>query len=195
MSILANKATWLAVLAVLGAGVAVGLVSGFTSKDADARTRARPPSYNVVACEANTVCDGTQGADVMAGAAGNEELRGVAGNDIYVGSAGSNDKYRDSSTSNDLYGGFRNDEFDLEVIIDKGGVDRVNLASTSAYASNDFEFFRGDFDVDGVQDNLNISEANPGSDDIYVYDHFGAGRIEYVKFTDVTLQGADLPLS
>jgi Ca2+-binding RTX toxin-like protein len=190
MSTLANKATWLAVLAV-----AVGLVSGFTSKDADAVISEPPPNHNVVACEANTVCNGTQGADVIAGAAGDEELRGVAGNDIYVGSAGNNDKYRDSSTSNDLYGGFRNDEFDLEVIIDKGGVDRVNLASTSAYASDDFEFFRGDFDADGVRDDLNISEANSGSDDIHVYDHFGTGRIEYVKFTDVTLEGTDLPLS
>jgi hypothetical protein len=82
MSILANKAMWLAMLAVLGVGVAVGLVLGFTTKDADAGTRERPPNYNAVACEANTVCNGTQGADVLAGAAGDEELRGVAGNDI-----------------------------------------------------------------------------------------------------------------
>jgi hypothetical protein len=45
-----------------------------------------------------------------------------------------------------------------------------------------------------VRDDLNISETN-GSDDIYVYDHFGVGRIEYVKFTDVTLQAGDLPFS
>lgn len=155
-----------------------------------------PPNYQVVACNVNLVCYGTQRADVViVGAAGDEVLRGIAGDDIYVGSSGSNDRYRDNSTSNDLYGGFRNDEFDFELIIDKGGVDRVDLASTSAYASNDFEFFRDDFDGDGARDDLNMSEANARSDDIYVYDHFGAGRIEYVKFTDVTLRGTDLPLS
>jgi hypothetical protein len=192
MSIMRKLVVWVALVLV-----AVVAFEALDVSDADARKRRRPPSppaYNVVACDANTVCNGTLGADVMVGAAGDEELRGVAGNDIYVGSAGFNDKYTDLSTSNDLYGGFRNDEFDNEAIADQGGVDRVDLASTSAYSSTDFEFVKGDFDSDGVQDDLNMSEKN-GSDDIYVFDHFGTGRIDQVKFTDKTLSGSNLPLT
>ena len=148
----------------------------------------------------STSCNGTLSADVMvSSAAGDEKLYGAAGNDTYVASEGG-DFYIDESTSNDLYGGFLNGEFFNPAIDDKGGVDRVDLSmSTSAYASTDFQFFKRDVDSDGAKDDLRIDEKNlsglNGDDDLYVLSHFGAGRIEYIKFTDKTLSGANLPLS
>jgi hypothetical protein len=41
-----------------------------------------------------------------------------------------------------------------------------------------------------------MEETNFGHDDsILVINHFGSGRIEYIKFRDTILKGADLPLS
>ncbi len=133
----------------------------------------------------------------MVGAAGNEVLEGAGGNDIYMGNGGDSDSYIDESTSSDLYGGFVNGQFGEELIVDGGGLDRVDLSTnTSAYASTDFTFHQIDFDGDGAADDLNISEKNFGNDDdIIVLNHFGSGRIEYIKFTDTTLKGADLPLT
>lgn len=164
--------------------------------DADARRRrtARPPSYDFVFCLANEGCGGSEGANLLVGASGNETLLGYGGNDIYVGSAGIYDNYYDYSTSSDLYGGFRNDEFDTEYIEDYGGLDRVDLSES--YASTDFAFYRLDWDGDGAQDDLNIDEIISGTvhpDDIVVYNHFGSGRVEYIKFSDTTLSGANIP--
>ena len=38
-------------------------------------------------------------------------------------------------------------------------------------------------------------ESFDSDDDIYVFNHFGIGRIEYIKFSDKTLSGANLPLA
>jgi hypothetical protein len=131
---------------------------------------------------------------MVGNALGNEDLRGAAGKDIFMGSDGQHDNYVDESTSSDLYGGFVHTQFGEEKIDDRGGVDRVDLStSTSAYASTDFRFFKGDLDGDGAEDDLNM-KVNGTGDDIFVLNHFGSGRIEYVKFTDKTLTPANMPL-
>jgi hypothetical protein len=179
--------------------VAVVAFEALDVSDAEARKRRPPPppNYNVVLCVTDQRCGGTPSADIMVGAAGTEILQGAAGNDIYMGSAGASDYYIDGFTSSDLYGGFLNGQFDEDEIRDGGGVDRVDLSTnTSAYASTDFTFFKGDGDGDGAEDDLQMNEVTfGGSDDIYVLNHFGSGRIEYIKFSDKTLSGANLPLS
>lgn len=199
MSILANKATWLAVLVVWGVALAVGLVLGFTIKDAEAgKRKPPPPNYDFVLCaEDQDPCSGTSRADLMVGYSGDEGLYGAGGRDIYMGSPGPFDDFIDESTSGDLYGGFLDGEFLLEDIDDRGGLDRVDLSTNvSAYASTDFEFHKTDRDGDGAQDDLHLDESNfGGGDNIYVLNHFGSGRIEYIKFSDKTLSGSNLPLS
>jgi hypothetical protein len=191
---------WKKLLGLVGlAMVAVVAFGALDVSDADARKRRPPPppNYNFVLCGFDGACSGTSGADLMVGANGNEPLRGAGGRDIYMGSAGDLDDYIDASTSSDLYGGFVSGQFGEEIIADRGGVDRVDLStSTSAYASNDFVFRKVDLDGDGVLDDLHMDEVNFNADDnIYVLSHFGIGRIEYFKFTDKTLSGANLPLS
>ncbi len=179
--------------------VAVLAFGALDVSDADARKRKKPPpNYTFVLCSGHpNTCSGTESADLMAGADGFQTLKGAAGNDIYMGSDGAFDDYIDESTSSDLYGGFVNDEFNQENIDDRGGVDRVDLStSVSSYASTDFAFHKVDQDLDGTQDDLNMNEINfGGTDDLYVLNHFGIGRIEYIKFSDTTLKGADVPLS
>ncbi len=165
------------------------------ASDADAgRRKEPPPNYNFVYCEHNqNPCSGTSGADLMVGAAGNETLEGAGGNDIYIGNGGGGDSYIDESTSSDLYGGFLLEHFSAEGIDDRGGLDRVDLRP---YASTNFEFSRRDADGDGAQDDVVMGEKDnpgvPGDDGIIVLSHIGSGRIEYIKFTDTTLRGADL---
>ena len=182
--------------------VAVLAFEALDVTDADARKKKKrrppaPPTYNIVACGSGGVCNGSPGADVMVGANGNEAMQGAAGNDIYVGSASDFDSYIDDSTSNDLYGGFVNGDFTDETIVDGGGIDMVDLStSTSAYASTDFRFIKSDRDGDGAEDDLTIDEVNfVGDDTIFVTNHFGAGRIEYIKFSDKIVFGASVPLS
>jgi hypothetical protein len=182
--------------------VAVVAYEALDASDAEAgkRRHPSPPNYNFVLCPTNqNPCAGTPSADLMVGAAGYEWLKGGEGNDIYMSSPGGGDVYDDeSTTSNDLYGGFQNGQFGTDVIDDRGGVDKVDLStSVSAYASTDFTFHNWvDADSDGVADDLQMDEKNFGADDhLIVIDHFGSGRIEYIKFTDTTLSGANLPLS
>jgi hypothetical protein len=179
--------------------VAVVGIETFYVSDADAgkTNPPPPPKYNALLCSANTDCPGTTGADLMVGSNGNEFLKGAAGNDIYMGSA-DKDSYSDKSTSSDLYTAFLNGQFSLEDIRDGGGVDRLDLSTnTSAYASTDFRFYKIAFEGVGAQDDLLIQEVAHNTDDsIYVLNHFtGSGRIEYIKFSDKTLSGSNLPLT
>lgn len=179
--------------------VAVLAFEALDVSDADARKRraSPPPNFNLVLCSTSTPnCNGTPSSDLIMGAdVANEHLRGGAGNDIYIGSARDGERYTDESTSSDLYEGFLNGEFFLEVIIDKGGLDRLDLStSVSAYASTNFEFTKGDFDGDGAKDDLLLAEIHVDDNDaIYVTDHFGKGRMEYLKFSDKTISGSNIP--
>jgi hypothetical protein len=181
-------------------GLAMGAVVVLGALDvSDAEAGKKTPDYNFVLCSANQdPCSGTSGADLIVGAAGIETLKGAAGNDIYMGSDEDFDKYIDESTSSDLYGGFVNEQFDRETIDDRGGLDRVDLStSVSPYASADFAFHKVDVDGDGAQDDLWMEEIGPSGDrlalgDILALNHFGSGRIEYIKFSDTTLKAADL---
>ena len=181
--------------------VAVLAFEALDASDADAKKKKRrppaPPNYNLVFCPAGSTCNGTPSADLMLGNAGNEVMKGAAGNDIYMGSDSGFDNYVDESTSSDLYAGFLNGQFDYEIIDDRGGVDKVDLSTNvSAYASTDFQFFKVDLDSDGAADDLQMDELNFGNDDdIFVLNHFGSGRMEYIKFSDKTLSGANLPLT
>jgi hypothetical protein len=154
-----------------------------------------------VLCPANTtLCLGTRGSDLLIDAAGGGFVQGGPSRDIYVATGGPNsDMYWDRSTSSDLYGGFENGQFPAKIIWDEGGVDRLDLSMiTSAYASTDFAFVKADVDSDGKEDDLRILETNVdyGADDeIRVIAHFGSGRIEYIKFSDKTLSGSNLPLA
>jgi hypothetical protein len=69
--------------------------------------------------------------------------------------------------------------------------------NSSSYASTDFQFFKGDFSFEGPKNDLLMKEKNfDGDDNLYIYDHFtGSGRIEYIKFSDKTLSGSNLPLT
>jgi hypothetical protein len=191
---------WLMLALTIGLVIAVGLSMVFSAEDADAKKKKKkravnyPPSYTFVLCAGGPVCDGTTGPDLMVGSTASEDLRGAAGNDIYMG-GGDNDLYTDESTSSDLYGGFRDGEFPNEGIHDSGGIDVVDLTtSVNAYASYHFTFRKIDQDGDGASDDLNMSEEiNGGTDDIFVYNHFGPGQIEYIKFTDKIVYGANIP--
>jgi hypothetical protein len=184
--------------------VAVVAFEALDLSDADASSAPPPPpKYNFVLCPsvepvpATTPCKGTPSADIMVAANGNQIVQGAAGNDIYMGSANGGDKYGDFSTSSDLYGGFWNGQFGSEIIEDRGGLDRVDLSmNSSSYASYDFQFAKVDRDADGAKDDLLMGEINFGGDDkIHVLNHFGGGRIEYIKFRDKTLSGSNLPLT
>jgi hypothetical protein len=175
--------------------VAVVAFETLDASNAEARKRKppSPPNYNFVFCQANETCLGTPSADLLV-ATGDQFTRGAAGNDIYMDSDGIHNSYVDQSTSSDLYGGFLNDQFDEDFIDDRGGVDRVDLSYS--HASTDFEFFKDDFDGDGALDDLDMDEKNLGNNDnLIVFNHFGSGRIESIKFSDKTLSGANLPLS
>jgi hypothetical protein len=168
------------------------------SADAKIKKKKPPPNYTFVLCAGDPICEGTTGADLMVGSSpGNEDLKGAPGNDIYMGGGSPVDSYKDESTSSDLYGGFRNGEFGTEVIDDGGGLDRVDLSSSfTPYASTGFKFYKLGLGGDGVEDGLQMSEEIFNSDDdIWVYNHFGTGRIEPIKFTDKTVSGASVPLS
>jgi hypothetical protein len=187
-------------LVLVALSMAVVLVLGALGvSDADAKKK--PPDYNLVYCGAFDACFGTPSADLILGQSNaetdEETLSGGGGGDIYITNGGNFDEYIDESTSSDLYEGFLNGEFGAAKIDDRGGLDRIDLSTNvSAYASTDVTFLKTDRDGDGAEDDLNINEVNfGGEDDIYVIDHFGIGRIEYIKFTDTTLKGAKLPLS
>jgi hypothetical protein len=191
------------VVLVALAMVAVMAVGVLDVSDADASKKKRrppppvnyPPSYNFVLCAPNSTCKGSPSADLMVGTPFNEVLKGAAGNDIYWGAGGANDRYTDESTSSDLYGGFENGHFTEEIIDDRGGLDRVDLSvGASSYASTDFVFTKLDYDGDGAENDLEMSENKYGADDdIVAYNHFGIGTIEYIKFSDTTLSGANIP--
>jgi hypothetical protein len=183
----------LALAAAVLAAVVLSLMLG-AGDPAEAKKNKKdknPPLFNVVQC-ATEPCTGTPSNDLLIGTAINEVISGQEGNDFYVGAGGGNDFYVDSSTtSNDVYAGFPNDQFGTEQIEDSGGAkDVIDLN----FASTDFEFFKVDLDNDRVEDDLLVSEIT-GDDDIRVLNHFDTGKVESIKFSDKTLSSSDLPLS
>jgi hypothetical protein len=168
------------------------------SADAKKEKKKPPPNCKFVLYAGDPICEGTTGADLMVGSSpGNEDLKGAAGNDLYMGGGSPVDSYKDESTSSDLYGGFRKGESVTEVIDGGGGLDRVDLSSSfTPYASTDFKLYKLGFDGDGAEDDLQMSEESFSSDDdIWVYNHFGTGRIESINSTDKTVSGASILLS
>jgi hypothetical protein len=142
-------------------------------------------ALNKIRCTNASVCEGTKKGDRLVDRAGSfTDIRGKGGNDTYEehsGSSNSADTLRDrSDTSDDTYyiadDGFNTHENDALYIIDSGGdKDRLDLRDTG-YSSSDCE------DPRRRDDDLLID--CPGRDNIIIFDYYGDGEIETIRFTN-----------
>ena len=185
-------------------GVAAVLVlSAFAAPDADARKR-NQPRINTISCPTfdgspGTVCQGTNGRDLLIGTREANFILGRGGDDIYV-SRGSNqdnnfpDVLVDSDEdSNDYY--YFGDTPNIGVVfIDDAGGDSDTLDLRS-YSTDDIA------DVDsanrgGDPDELDLVITFNNGGRVVVFDYYGStdsetgsGFIETIIFSDETFSG------
>jgi hypothetical protein len=142
-------------------------------------------ALNKIRCTSDPVCSGTNRGDRLIDRADSfTDIRGKGGDDTYVersGSSNSADTLRDNSdTSDDTYyisgDDFNTHEDDALWIIDSGGNnDSLDLRDTG-YSTSDCP------DPERRGDDLLID--CPGRDNIIIFDYYGDGEIESIRFTN-----------
>jgi len=139
----------------------------------------KPPAFNVVQCPKGSQCFGTDLNDFLVGTDANDLIRGGEGNDVYLAKGGDDALADDSKTSSDTY--FPGD-FGFEQVADQGGsADLLDVGSLRL--GDDLELVRGGSNFGS------LVLDGPGSNDIFIVDYFGAGRIETIRFANGTITG------
>ena len=158
----------LAIAATLLVSVALG------TPEAEAKKK-----INVVICSSTDFfCEGTEGRDRLVGTSSPDEIFGDEGNDVYEGKGGSDLLNDFSTTSNDTYTGYE-PGFGNDTIRDFGGnADFLDLGS-----------LRLADDVSLIRQGDDLVLDGPGVDNVTIRNHFRDGRIEKIKFANVTLTG------
>jgi hypothetical protein len=147
------------------------VLSAALGPEADAKKKKK---INVVQCaDIGQICEGTERRDRLVGTIFGENISGGEGNDIYEGNGGNDGFFDNSPTSSDTY------RDGASTIVDDGGT----------ADSLDLGILRLGDDLGFVRDNNDLLLDAPGVNDIFIEGHFGAGRIEKIKFANAIVTG------